>query len=235
MIDIHCHILEGIDDGAEDMDESIAMAKIAFNDGIQHIIATPHFTENHINDKAIVDHKVTELQKRLKNEQIPITIHCGNEVRIESAAFIYEHMQKKTFHYLGKDNKFILLEQSWKAYNENSPEIVQGFLDQGVTPIIPHPERHVFFRKRPKLLLDLIQMGCWTQISVDSLLGKNSDDAKEFAEWLMENDLIHTIATDAHNTNRRPNLSEGFRIVNVFAGTKRAEEIHLRLQQIVKC
>ena len=233
MIDIHCHILYGIDDGAKDLDESLAMAKFAYEDGIRQIIATPHFTKDHMNDKKIIRDKVVQLQQLLDKEQIPIKIHAGNEVRIESAAFIYEHTRKKSFHYLGNKSKFILLEQTWHAYNADTMEVAQWFMNQGIQPIIPHPERHSFFREQPGLLIDLIQKGCWTQVSVDSLLGKNTEDARLFAEWLVQHNCVHVLATDAHNIDRKPVLSVGYQIIESLAGIQRVEEMHSRLKQIL--
>jgi protein-tyrosine phosphatase len=153
MIDIHCHILYGIDDGAQDLQESIEMARLASKDGIRHLFATPHF--------------------------------------------------------------------KW-------------FIQRGTRPIIPHPERHYFFRKQPELLTRLIDEGCWTQVSVDSLLGKNSDDAMDFAHRLIDDDLVHILATDAHNLHRKPNLSDGFRMVTERSGSQKAKEIHSRAQQILE-
>lgn len=233
MIDIHCHILPGIDDGAQDMKESIEMARIAYDDGIRHIIATPHFSADHYTHRRRVRDKVNELQNQLHLHNIGITVHAGHEVRLENPAFIEEHTRNESYFYLGAASKFILLEQVWEGYCEETPKIVESFMKRGIRPIIPHPERHFFFRDRPQLLIDLIRQGCFTQVSVDSLLGKNSNDALTFSHWLIEQDYLHVIATDAHNVRRKPNLSEGFRIVAEIAGDQRTDEIRLRLQQII--
>lgn len=233
MIDLHCHILYGIDDGAKDLNESIEMARLAYQDGIRHIIATPHFTGNYFNHKQIVLTKVQELQEKLKQEHIPITIHPGNEVRLESASFIYNHAKEENFCYLGHSSKFILLEQTWKQYCEETIDIVKWLHERGKFIIIAHPERHFFFRKNPLLLKQLIDMGCWTQVSVDSMLGKNTDEAKDFSTWLLENNYVHTLATDAHNIHRKPNLSEGFRLVTALVGKKRSDEILTRMDSIL--
>lgn len=233
MIDIHCHILYGVDDGAQDLTESVEMARIAYEDGMRHIIATPHFTANHLNMKPTVEAKVIELQKQLNKEQIPITIHPGNEVRLESASFVYEHAKHDHFCYLGDDQNFILLEQPWKKYNENTIEVIKWLRSKHITPIIAHPERHVFFRENPLLLKQLIDLGCWTQVTADSIIGKNTEEAKQFCAWLLENDFVSTLATDAHNTRRKPNLSTGFNIVAELAGSQRVQEIQTRMKKII--
>ncbi|MFD0675609.1 MULTISPECIES: tyrosine-protein phosphatase [unclassified Paenibacillus] len=233
MIDIHCHILPGIDDGPPDIMESIEMAQIAYDDGIRHIIATPHFSADHYTHRQRVRDKVDELQNQLHLHNIDVTIYAGHEVRLENADFIKEHTLSENYFYLGAACKFILLEQVWEGYCKETPEIVESFLKRGIRPIIPHPERHFFFRDHPQLLVNLIDQGCLTQVSVDSLLGKNSEEARSFSHWLIENDYMHVIATDAHNVRRKPNLSEGFRIVTEVAGEERADEIRWRLEQII--
>jgi protein-tyrosine phosphatase len=233
MIDIHCHILSGLDDGAQDIRESVAMARIAYQDGIRHIIATPHFNASYFNHRELVLNKVRQLQRELDRLRIRITVSPGNEVRLESADFIYEHAKKDHFCYLGPSDKYILLEQRWTEYSKETLTIVRWFLGRGTTPIIPHPERHTFFRSDPQLLVNLIDAGAWTQVSVDSLLGRNSEDAKAFAEWLVNNGHAHTLATDAHNIRRKPNLSAGIAIVRKLAGEQAAKRILERMDGIV--
>lgn len=233
MIDIHCHILHGLDDGAKDLDEAIEMAKIAYADGVRHIIATPHFTNGHLGNLDRILSKLEQLQIELDRLRLDITLHPGNEVRLESRSFLEEHLQAGSFHYLALPRKYILLEQRWQEYEPETPYVVDKLLDRGVVPIIPHPERHFFFRDNPELLIRLIEAGAWTQVSADSLNGSNGEDAKRFAEWLADRDYIHTLATDAHNLRRRPNLSEGYAIISRRINEARAEEILARAQQII--
>lgn len=233
MIDIHCHILHGIDDGARDLPESVEMAKIAYRDGARHIIATPHFSEKFLTDKDLVLRRIDELATELNRLGIDLTIHPGNEVRIDSPAFVLEQMKGSRFHYLGQPQKFLLIEQRWTDYEPDTPRIMSILLDKGVTPIIPHPERHFFFREAPELLLALIEAGVWTQVSADSLNGANGPEAKLFAEWLADRDYIHTLASDAHSVERKPNLSEGYAIIRERMGEARAAEILKRAEAII--
>lgn len=233
MIDIHCHILPGVDDGAKDMTEALEMARLAVADGIQHIIVTPHFNSTFMVQRTLVEQKLKELQGELDQAGISLTLHSGNEVRLENAEFIYDHAKQEDFCYLDSSKTFILLEQKWSGYVSDSLDVIQWLLHRGTTTIIPHPERHPFFRENPELLTDLIKAGAWTQVSVDSLLGKNSEEAKVFAEWLVHQNYAHTLATDAHNTRRKPNLSRGFEIVENLAGAPRVEEIQQRMNSIL--
>lgn len=234
MIDIHCHILAGVDDGASDNAESIAMAKLAQQDGIRHIFATPHFTLSYYNHRELVERKVQELQKTLDDLSIEVQIHPSNEVRIESNAFVYEQTKNNHFCYLGLNQRFVLLEQPWAGYAPDSLELVRWFMDRDIRPVIPHPERHIFFRQEPQLLDQLIEAGAWTQVTADSLIGNNHEDARNFAARLVERGLVHTLATDAHNIRRKPNLSLGYAAVERLAGRKAAEAIRDRMTQFIE-
>ncbi|GIQ67371.1 hypothetical protein DUZ99_02420 [Xylanibacillus composti] len=233
MIDIHCHILSDLDDGAGDMRESVEMARIAFEDGIRHIVATPHFTLAYRNTAARVQRKVRELQQELDRQGIAVTIHPGNEVRLESKAFIYDQAKSDQFSYLDPAQNYVLLEQRWSDFNPETLEVVKWFLRRNTRPIVPHPERHVFFRRQPELVEQLIQAGMWTQVTADSLNGNNGEEVRRFAEWLLANDYVHVLATDAHNVRRKPNLSSGYDAVRKLAGNRRAEQIMERTQRIL--
>lgn len=233
MIDIHCHILYGVDDGARNLEESVEMAKLAYEDGIRHIYATPHFNKRFQLKRSNIEKRVASLQQTLDQLNIDVKIYPGHEVRLESPSFVYEHAEQEHIALIGKEEKFVLLEQRWKQYEKKTVEVVKWFMEQSIRPIIPHPERHFFFRESPRLLTELIEHGAWAQISADSLIGKNSNDALEFAKRLAENDQIHILATDAHNVKRKPNLSEGYRIIREWCGEKRIEEIDDRAQRFL--
>lgn len=233
MIDIHCHILCGLDDGASDMDESLSMARIAVADGITDIIATPHFTKDHTNDRIRVERQCEQLQTRLNEAHIPLVVHPGNEVRLENKAFVFERAEQFPFAYLDKHRRYLLMEQRWESYDSDTPDIIKWFKTRGTRVIMPHPERHHFFRSQPELLGQLIKEGVWTQVTADSLIGNNGDDIRQFAEWMVQQNWVHTLATDAHNIRRKPNLSGGFEAVRSLAGQARVDEIHSRMRSIL--
>ncbi|MCQ6559440.1 tyrosine-protein phosphatase [Paenibacillus mendelii] len=234
LTDIHCHILDGIDDGAKDLQESLEMARIALQHGTHRIVATPHFFEGCITPRDLLQEKVELLQQELDRQEIAVKISTGHEVRLESAAFIQDHLQKESFFYLNAADSFVLLEQRWDRYCPDTEEVLDWFLKRGTTPIIPHPERHFFFRDDPELLSRLIAQGAWTQVSVDSLLGTNGAEAQAFGRQLIERNEVHTLASDAHNIVRKPNLSEGIRLVGEWAGPARVQEITERSHRVVE-
>ncbi|MFK7694421.1 tyrosine-protein phosphatase [Paenibacillus sp. HJGM_3] len=233
MIDIHSHILAGIDDGAKDLEESVEMGRLAHQDGIRYIFATPHFTDTMINDCDTVVRRIGTLQRELDELGIPVRVLPGAEVRLCSYEFVIEYAKRETFSYLVGSRKFVLVEERWTDYESDSLRIMEWFLDREIQPVIAHPERHAFFRKDPALLTALIDAGAWTQVTADSLLGKNNAEAQQFSRWMIERSLVHTLATDAHNVTRRPNLSDGFRMIETWAGLEQVEAIKERMHQFV--
>lgn len=233
MIDIHCHILPGLDDGPKLLEESVAMGKIAYADGIRHIVATPHFTETLLNDRGTVAARTKEVQQALHEAGLDITLYPGNEVRLVNADFFRMHRESRTFGYLNDKDTFLLLEQRWNSYDPDSEDIVRELVADGITPIVAHPERHAFFREQPKLLGSLLAAGAWTQVSVDSLNGTNNKDAQSFANWLIDRDWVHTIATDAHSVKRKPNLSQGFDLIRDRGSRRQADRILERMKQVI--
>jgi protein-tyrosine phosphatase len=234
MIDIHCHILHGVDDGAKDLEESVEMARISYVDGIRDIIVTPHFNDNYQVDAKTMMRKLELLQLELDRRGVGIRLHPGNEVRLESKEQFEEDKRKCRFAYLGTPEKFLLLEQRWESYNRDTAVIMDQLLHDGITPIIPHPERHYFFREQPDILLSLIERGAWTQVSADSLVGNFGPEAATFGGWLCSTGNAHTVATDAHNVTRKPNLSEGMAIFTRLAGEEAKAELLARTERIVR-
>jgi len=232
MIDVHCHILSGMDDGAGSLQESVEMARLAYEDGVRHIIATPHFCRSIMGKPEVQLAKIAELRQALRREGIGVTVTPGNEVRIESPEFVFENEAAGNFMYLDPNKSFILMEQRWSAYEERSEEVFTWFLSRGTRPILAHPERHGFFREKPELLYRLLDLGVWAQVTVDSLLGKNGEDAQKFAQKLVRSERAFVLATDAHNTRRKPKMSEGIRIVKKLAGKEAVNRLLERMETV---
>jgi protein-tyrosine phosphatase len=233
MIDIHCHILPGVDDGAKDMDMAVAMARIAVEDGIRTIVATPHLGNYWKSYAGIVRSKAALLQAELDRLGIDLRIRCGNELVLEDAAFVEATLANEQCCFLGDNPAFLLVEEPWEGFRPDTWDILESLRARGVTAVLAHPERHVFFRERPQLLDRMIETGVvWTQVTVASLLGDNGPDAKAFAERLVDRGQVHTLATDAHSVTRRPVMAAGFDIVARLAGAAAADAIRERMARI---
>lgn len=232
MIDIHNHILWGIDDGAKDFEESLAMAKIAVEDGIKQIVATPHFMNGtYKSSKEIIKEKADILNKKLKEENIDLEIILGNEVflNIDSVEKI-----KKGEVYPINNTKYILIEFSFMNIPQNADRIIHQMMKEGYRPIIAHPERISSVVEDPSILIPYIEMGCMTQITSGSILGYFGDKVKKASEEIIKRDMAYTIASDAHNAKtRKPKLSKAYRRIGEISGEKYVKELKRRTYQII--
>nr|WP_263324264.1 CpsB/CapC family capsule biosynthesis tyrosine phosphatase [Neobacillus sp. Marseille-Q6967] len=211
MIDIHCHILPGIDDGAKNLDESITLAKEAAREGIHTIIATPHLNNQYDNRKQIILDKVEELNKALQDQAIDIKIMAGHEPRIYGE--LLEDFDKNEIQTLN-GTQYLFVEFPSSHVPRYTEQLLFDIQVKGLTPIIVHPERNTELIERPEVLYNLVEKGALTQVTASSLCGYFGKKIKNFSEQLIEFNLTHFIASDAHNVvNRSFKMEEAFNLV----------------------
>ncbi|WP_338470966.1 CpsB/CapC family capsule biosynthesis tyrosine phosphatase [Niallia sp. XMNu-256] len=201
MIDIHCHILPGIDDGAQSVYESINMAREAVREGITTIIATPHKNNQYNNEKRDILEKVARLNETLSNEGIPLTILPGQEVRIYGE-IIQDYLTGGRILPLNETN-YLFVEFPSGSVPRYAERLFYELQTEGLIPIIVHPERNQAIIENPDLLYKFINNGALSQVTAGSLTGYFGKKIKKFSEQLIEADLIHFIASDAHNVRNR--------------------------------
>jgi protein-tyrosine phosphatase len=199
MVDLHCHILFGLDDGPKLLEDSLAMAEDAIADGITHVVATPHCSSQFLFDFAKVQAKRDALAEKLHG-RLKLATGCDFHLDHENLLAIRKH--PAPFCINQKD--YLLVE-----FNEFSiPPAVDQTLHElqiaGLRPIITHPERNPILRSHPERLLQWVRLGCFAQITAGSLSGVFGPGAKEDAWNWMTRGLIHFVSSDAHNTARRP-------------------------------
>lgn len=219
MIDIHCHILPGIDDGAKDLIESIGMAKHAASKGITTIFATPHHKNGwHHNEANKILTLVNQLNDRLKLEKIPIEILPGQEPRIYGE--LLEDYQAGKIMTLNNQHKYVLIELPHTHVPAYAEKLFFNIQLEGITPIIVHPERNVQIRENPDLLHHLVKNGAATQITASSLTGHHGKQLRKFTMQLIKHQLIHFIASDSHRLSRSSfKLVEAYHVLNEEFGT----------------
>lgn len=218
MIDIHCHILPGIDDGAKSFDESVAMAKMAAADGITAIVATPHLNEK-LYDSLEVSRRVSYLKHLLRLEKIPITILCGGDISV-----IFKPSQVEGFTI--NDTEYLLAEFPHTHLPSNASEILQQYVVNGYKPIITHPERNPTIRARPHMLSELLGEHIHVQITAGSLTGDFGWESQSCAEHLLRAGMVDVIATDAHSHSfRKPQLSAGLKAAARIVGAEAAQRM----------
>lgn len=213
MIDIHCHILPGIDDGAATIYDSINMAKAAVSDGISSIIATPHHKNGRYeNEKIEIVDAVSELNRAFSDEGIPLTVLPGQEVRIYGE-IIEDYLSGGKILPLNH-TQYLFIEFPSSSVPRYAERLFYELQTQGLIPIIVHPERNQEIIENPDILYKMINNGALSQLTAGSLTGHFGKKIKKFSEQLIEADLTHFIASDAHNIqNRTFKMSEAMDMV----------------------
>ena len=209
MIDVHCHMLPGVDDGAPSWDVALEMAEIAAKDGIRHVVCSPHANEKYAYDRARFETIVIELRERTEG-RLEFSLGCDFH-------FSFENVQAALADpdpFLIGNSDYLLLEFSDYALPRSTVDTIQRFTAIGITPIITHPERNLLLQRSPEQLMRLVEAGCIVQITANSLTGHWGENAKRFCKSLLDRESVHIVASDAHDPRFRPPiLSSARRIV----------------------
>jgi protein-tyrosine phosphatase len=235
MLDLHCHILPGIDDGADSLQESLAMARFCVADGITYITATPHCHRFSRLLRADILPHVAGLNEALQKARIPLTVLPGSEIQVTDSAAYRRDFEAGLYCHLGDGNSFTLLEFSWKRelYPDDAAELIGWLRERKMRPIVAHPERHDFFRDDPPRLRALADAGAWLQITVDSLLGNHGSAARTAGEEMLREYRDVVLATDAHNMRRCSGLAVGYDWVREHLGDVRAQDLRERSDEML--
>ena len=206
-MDMHCHCLPGIDDGARNMDQSLQMLKQAYDDGIRSVIATPHFHHRRGHaPKEIILEKVKEVQEAIKATCPDMTIYPGNELYYSNSLpeLIAE---EKVCTMAG--SRYVLIEFSPETEYAEMRNALINIQAQGVWPILAHIERYFCLVKKPALAAELAEMGIYLQVNAGGVLGRYGRKEKSLIKKMFAKGNISFVATDAHDTeNRKQVLSE---------------------------
>jgi protein-tyrosine phosphatase len=222
MIDIHCHLLPAVDDGAEDWDACLEMGRVAAADGINTIVATPHWPLNGDAPSAErVRELVAEVQQLYDAEGIGIRVLPGHELVILPEA--PEELVKGSVLGIAGTTRYVLLETPYHHLPFYLREIVFQIQSRGFTPVLAHPERNPVIQAKPETLRDYLDAGCLIQVTAGSITGRWGAPSKRAAEYLMRQGWCHVIASDAHSPNNRPpTLSEGVEAAAAVMGEEAA-------------
>jgi protein-tyrosine phosphatase len=227
MIDIHCHILPGIDDGAKDMDEALALINLAVADGVTRIVVTPHLHfgrfENYL---PVIQASFLALQQVVAEAGIVIELAYAAEVRLDSEILSLLSRQQLPLYGSYNNQQFMLLEFPHSHIPAGSDILVKHLLKQNITPVIAHPERNRDLLKSPEKIKPFVRLGCWFQVTASSITGHFGEECQTLALSYIEQDFIHIIASDAHNLKRRPPvLSEARSKISAMFGEAKAQQL----------
>ncbi len=231
MIDIHSHILPAVDDGAKDLEMSLEMARIAVDDGLTHLFATPHHVYFTPLTRDEVAERVTVLQEALDEADIPLTIVPGHEVRLYADTL--EDWSEGLAGPLGR-SRYVLAEPDFFIFDELTLEVLHELLDRGYIPILAHPERIVPIQDNPAIIEPILARGGLVQVTSNNLVQPPagareinpcivSTASRRTAKEMLRRGWVHIIASDAHNTGfRRPGLKSAFQAAAEVVGEEQA-------------
>jgi protein-tyrosine phosphatase len=203
MIDIHAHILPSIDDGPETIEESIELCKVAEEDGIKTIVATPHSKDGVYETKSVEILKaVNTLNSQLKENRIDVKILPGAEIHISEG--LVESIKSGDVLTINNGGKFILFELPFVFIPPGTDKFIFNLKNNGIVPIIAHAERITAFQRKPELVDQLVKIGARVQINAHCLTKRANPGERKCAEWLLKNRLVHFIASDVNSLNVRP-------------------------------
>jgi protein-tyrosine phosphatase len=226
VIDLHCHILPGLDDGASDIGVSLAMARIAVAQGIETTACTPHILPGlYHNSGSSIRQAVAALQERLAGEAIPLRLVSGADAHM--CPDFVSGLRSGQLMPLA-DSRYVLVEPP----HHTAPPHFEGFffnlVAAGYVPILTHPERLFWVPSHYDAIGRLVRAGVWMQITAGSFAGAFGRNALYWAERMLDEGCVHLIATDAHDTERRPpDLARGRDIVAKRAGAEEAQRLVL--------
>jgi protein-tyrosine phosphatase len=201
MIDIHCHLLPGLDDGPDSWEQTLDMARMAVDDGVRSIVATPHQLGNYRHNSAsLVRSQLAQLRQHLQTASIPLTVYAGADVRIEPD--LIERLQSGDVVTLADQGRHVLLELPHDVSFSLTP-VLHQLSGLGVTGILSHPERNLGILSDPSCLGPLVDQGCLMQVTAGSLLGRFGPPSQRLAEAMLRQGLVHLLASDGHGTQRR--------------------------------
>ncbi len=226
IIDIHNHMLFGVDDGAETIEDSIALIKDAINKGVSHIIFTPHYK---LKDKSInldmkkISQNFNILKHTVEDENLNVKLYLGNEIYFRSN--FYELLESGEFNSLA-GSKYILIEFSVIDTPKNIPEMCYESRIKGYIPVIAHVERYDNLYRNKILLNEILNEGAHLQVNASTIINMESKESYKFAIYLLKNELISFVASDVHNLDARGlHLDIAYKRVKKLCGDSYADKI----------
>ena len=224
MVDIHHHLLWGLDDGAKDLETSVAMARASANDGVTRVVCTPHANGRYRYDPEVNRAKVRELQARLDEESIALDVGLGCDFHLSYDNITAAKADPARFSVNGLGYLMVEIPDYGVP-----PQIGETFYElqlAGLTPVLTHPERNPTLQTDPRRLGEWMKGGMLVQVTADSVTGKMGKAAQKMAHDLLAKRWVHFLATDAHNVESRPpRLSEARDLVAKKYGREYAESL----------
>jgi protein-tyrosine phosphatase len=221
MVDLHCHILPGLDDGPDNIETSLAMAECAIADGITHVVGTPHSSNEYLFDFAAVRKVRDELQERV-GDRLTIATGCDFHLDPENLAALHEDAPR----FCVNQHDYLLVEFNEFSIPPSMDQTLHQLQLAGLRPIITHPERNGILRTQTDRLKRWVSIGCFIQVTANALTGTfGPNSQKDALRWIADG-IVHFVASDAHNLKSRPlKLRPAYDLVASQFGVEKAEAL----------
>lgn len=227
MIDLHNHLLPGIDDGAPDLESALALARVAVQDGITHLVCTPHIHPGRYdNTPATIEAALAHFREGLDQHGIALKVAAAAEVRFGMELMV--GINQNAIPFLGEwqGNKVLLLEFPHGEIPFGAERLTQWLRQRNITPMIAHPERNKGLMRAPSRLKPFLDQGCLLQVTAASVAGGFGPAAQALAHSLLEQGVVTILASDAHNLDHRPpKITEGMQHAARIVGASQAEAL----------
>lgn len=221
MVDVHCHILPGLDDGPDSIEESLAMAEAAISDGITHVVATPHCNSEYPFDYAYVQRLRDRLQSEV-GDRLKLATGCDFHLNPENL----NALRADASQFCINQRDYLLVEFNEISIPPSMDDTLHNLQLQGLRPVITHPERNAILRRQPERLTKWVRLGCVVQVTAGSITGTFGPRAQEDSMCWIAKGIVHIVASDAHNTKRRPlRLQPAYRAVSEQFGAIKAQAL----------
>ncbi|KAL3950642.1 tyrosine-protein phosphatase [Lentilactobacillus hilgardii] len=214
MIDLHCHLLPGVDDGSKSMDISLKLANDAVRDGIDYALLTPHHMNGvYLNHKKAVIQQTQEFQVELDRHKISLKVFPGQEVRINGD--LLTALDQDDILFADEGGQYLMLEFPDDDIPNYTSNMIYELMQRGIIPIIVHPERNTKIMKEPDILYRLLNRGCLSQITASSYVGIFGHKVQKFSKQLIRTGQAYVFASDAHDLpNRKYEMTNAFAKLN---------------------
>ncbi|WP_281165986.1 tyrosine-protein phosphatase [Liquorilactobacillus sicerae] len=233
MIDLHCHLLPGVDDGSKSMDISLKLANDAVRDGIDYALLTPHHMNGvYLNHKKAVIQQTQEFQVELDRHKISLKVFPGQEVRINGD--LLTALDQDDILFADKGGRYLMLEFPDNDIPSYTNNMIYELMQRGIIPVIVHPERNTMIMKKPDILYDLLSRGCLSQITASSYVGIFGHKVQKFSKQLIQAGQAYIFASDVHNLpNRKYEMTNAFVKMNHEFGNDYVSRFNENAKRII--
>jgi len=233
MIDLHCHLLPGLDDGSKNMNTSLKLANDAVKDGVNYALLTPHHMNGvYLNHKKMVIQRTQEFQAEIDKCKIPLKVFPGQEVRINGD--LLSALDQDDILFADEGGRYLMLEFPSDDVPSYTNNIIYEIMQRGIIPVIVHPERNTKIMRQPDILYDLLNKGCLSQITAGSYVGTFGHNIKKFSTQLIQAGQVYIFASDAHNLpNRKYEMRKAFHKLRREFGEDLTNELEENAKSII--